>query len=273
MAKFNFEIPAAVQAELDARDEAEEKKQKEQLEVGVIKLKFPWGNEKRGVPSSILRSALFGVVRRGRREMLDNVEIASWSNTSIRFTGKKLQQSDQDVWMACVEACKREGKTDVVIGQRELSRLAGRKGGNTNRLLDDLDRLVFAGIKVEDSCYAYTGTLIHDAIRDKRTGKIALSINPKMMGLFGQNVTHLETEKRHALALDLSKWLQGYVLSHKATWRKPHFVGVDTVQELCGSSATIRKFRQQLRNAMNELQEQQIIAGWKLENDILKLWK
>jgi len=66
---MKFEIPAAVQAELDARDAAEEKKQKEQLESGVIQLKFPWGNEKRGVPSSILRSALFGVVRRGRRNI------------------------------------------------------------------------------------------------------------------------------------------------------------------------------------------------------------
>jgi len=273
MAKVKFEIPDAVQAELDARDAVTEKEQNEQMKLGIFHLKFPWGNEKRGVPSSILRSALFGVVRRGRRKYLKDVEIASWSNTSIRFTGEQLQQSDQDMWMACVEACKRAGKTDILIGQRELIRLAGRKSKNTSRLFADLDRLVFSGIKVEDSCYTYTGTLIHDAIRDKRTGKIALSINPKMMGLFGVGATHIEVEQRHALALDLSKWLQGYVLSHKSTWRKPHLVGLDKLQELCGSQTNIRNFRRSMKKSMDELKEQHIIVGWKLENDILKFWR
>jgi len=271
--KVKFEIPAAAQAELDARDAAVEKEQKEQMKSGIFHLKFPWGNEKRGVPSSFLRSALFGVVRRGRREMLDSVKIGSWSNTSIRFTGKKLQQSDQDVWMACVEACKREGKTDVVIGQREFMRLAGRKGRDTARLFNDLERLTFAGIRVQNEHYTYVGTLIHDAVREEKTGKIALSINPKMLVLFGAGVTHIEVEQRHALSGDLSKWLQGYAMSHESTWRKPHLVGLDKLQELCGSSATIRKFRQQLKNSMSELKEREVIAGWNLENDVLKLWK
>jgi|GEM_PF-5660908 len=83
---------------------------------------------------------------------------------------------------------------------------------------------------------------------------------------------HIEVEQRHALSGDLSKWLQGYVLSHKSTWRKPHLIGLDKLQELCSSSATIRKFRQQLKNAMTELQEQHVVAGWNLENDIMKFW-
>jgi len=273
MAKFNFEIPEAVQAELDARDAAEEKKQKEQLEGGVIQLKFPWSNEKRGVPSSFLRSALFGVIRRGRREMLDNVEIASWSNTSIRFTGKKLQQSDQDVWMACVEACKRAGKTDVVIPQRELMRLIGRKGGDTKRAWSDLRRLCSAIIELENEKFRYVGGLINDAFLSEEKNHFCISINPRMLALFGSEVTHIEVEKRQALSGDLSKWLQGYVLSHKATWRKPHFVGLDKLQELCGSQSNIRDFRRSIRKSMKALKEQEIISGWKLENDILKLWK
>jgi len=266
---FKFEIPANVQAELDAR----EQKNAEQIEAGSFQLKFLWGNEKRGVPSSILRSALFGVVQRGRREYLDGVEIASWGKTSIKFTGKKLQQSDQDVWMACVEACKREKKTEVMIGQRELSRLTGRKGKDTARLFTDLKRLTFAGIEIEDGRYTYIGTLIHDAIRDEKTGKIALSINPKMMGLFGAGATHIEVEQRHALSGDLSKWMQGYVMSHESTWRTPHFINIDKLQSLCGSSATIRKFRQQIKQSMNQLKELHVISGWSLENDIIKFWQ
>jgi len=174
--------------------------------------------------------------------------------------------------MACVEACKRSGRTEVIVTQRELLKMAGKPNSQA-WLLKTLDRLTATAIRVTDKRYTYTGSLIHDAVRDERTGHIMLNINPKMLVLFGTGTTHIDFEHRQALASDLSKWLHGYVLSHKATWRKPHFVGLDKVQELCGSSATIRKFRQQIRQSMTELKEQKIIAGWKLENDILKLWK
>ena len=273
MRRLNFEIPASVQAELDARDAAQEKATVEALENGVFQLKYPWANENRGIPNAFLRSALFGVVRRGRREVLDGVEIAAWGGTSIKFTGKKLQQSDQDVWMACVEACKRAGSTEVEIGQRELARMAGRSGTNTARLIDDLERLVFAGIRVSSERYTYVGTLIHSAVRDEQTKRIVLSINPKMAALFGSGATHIEVEQRHLLSGDLSKWLHGYVLSHKSSWRKPHVIGLDKLQELCGAQSDIRKFRFNIKKSMHELKQQKIIAGWTLENDVLKFWK
>jgi len=271
MAKF--EIPAEVQAELDARDAKQKKEAEKALKNGVLKIPNAWSNEQRGIPNLVLRSALFGVVRRGRREFLDGVKIASWGNTSIKFTGKRLQQSDQDIWMACIEACKREGKTNVTIGQRELLKLVGRKGGNTARLLDDLERLVVASIKIEDSQYLYMGSLLHAAIKDKNTGRIALTVDPMMASLFGTGSTHIEVTQRHALGADLSKWLHSYINSHASSYRKPHFIGLDKVQKLCGSAATKRKFRQQLRAALHELKNKKNIAGWSLENDVLKLWK
>lgn len=273
MRKVKFEIPVSVQEELNARDEKQEKESEKLLDNGIFQLSFPWSNEKRGVPNSLLRSALFGVVRRGRRELLDGVEIASWGSTTIKFTGKKLQQSDQDLWMACVEACKRSGKTEVEVGQREFMRLIGRKNGNSKQLWDDLRRLVFAGIEVKSERYSYAGTLIHNAVKDEESGRILLSINPKMAALFGAGATHIEVEQRHSLSGDLSKWLQGYVLSHKSNPQSPHSICLEKIQDLCGSTATIRKFRQQLRAAMNELKEQRIVLGWKLENDVLKLWR
>ncbi len=277
MRKLKFEIPASVQAELDARDAAKEKEAEKEaekaLKTGVFKLQYPWSNDKRGVPNAFLRSALFGVVRKGRREVLDGVEIAAWGGTSIKFTGKKLQQSDQDVWMACVEACKRYGSTKVEIGQRDLMRLIGRKNGNSKQLWSDLKRLIFAGIEVESERYSYAGNLIHSAVKDEKTKKIVLSINPQMAALFGAGATHIEVEQRHALSGDLSKWMQGYVLSHKSSWRKPHVISLDKLQTLCGSTATIRKFRQQIKASMDELKAQKIAAGWSLENDTLKLWR
>jgi len=271
MRKMKFEIPASVQAELDARDAEQKKEVLKVLENGVFQLEYPWSNDKRGMPNLLLRSALFGVARKGRREMLDDVEIASWGSTSIKFTGKKLQQSDQDVWMACVEACKRTGSTYTIITQRELCKLAG-KTDNKRWLLETLNRLVANAVTIRNERFTYMGSLIQNAFRDNTTGHITLSLDPQIASLFG-DVTHIEVERRKSLAGDLSKWLQGYAMTHKSTWRKPHWVGLDKLQNLCGSTATIRKFRQQMKASMTELKAQKIVAGWTLENDVLKFWK
>jgi len=267
---FKFEIPEAVQKELAERDAKQAKEAQSKVDI----ISFPnCPPEKQAAPSSLLRSALFGVVRRGKRAYLDNVEIASWQGTSIKYAGARLMQSDQDVWLACVQACSCEGKSDIVISQRGLIKLLGR---NVDKkwLISTLTRLVANAVTVKDSRYTYIGSLIHDAIRDQKTGHLALSINPKMLVLFGGNVTHIDITQRHALKMDLAKWLQGYVCSHKSTWKKPHFIGLDKLQALAGSKTTeIRKFRQQLKKAMDQLKAQDVVGGWKLEDDILTLWR
>ena len=272
MRKMKFKIPASVQAELDARDAAQEKATVEALENGVFKLKYPWSDESRGMPNAFLRSALFGVVRKGRRELLEDVEIASWGDTYIQYTGARLMQSDQDLWMSCVESCKRSGRTQVIVTQSEILRLAG-KSNSKAWLMKTLRRLVATAISIKDGRYTYVGSLIHDAVRDEKTGHIALNINPKMLELFGSGTTHLEFLQRQALSGDLSKWMQGYVLSHKSSYRKPHLIGLDKLQVLCGAQSDIRKFRFNIKKSMHEFKEQKTIAGWTLENDILKLWR
>jgi len=266
---FKFEIPEVVQRELDERDA----RKKEEEKLGIIRIPLPWEKEQRGAPSAIMRSALFGVVKRGKRAYLENKELMSWGSTSIKYTGARLMQSDQDVWLACVEACKRQGKSNVLIGQRELMRLACRKNGNSKRMWSDLERLMGAVVRVQDGRFTYSGTLIHEAEKDEKTGHIALSINPKMLALFGGNVTHIDAEQRAALGLDLSKWLQGYICSHASTWRKPHFIGLEKLQKLCGSETTLREFRRAIKKAMGELQQADVVAGWNIENDILTLWR
>jgi len=272
MRKMKFEIPASVQAELDARDAEQKKEVLKVLENGVFQLEYPWSDDKRGMPNLLLRSALFGVVRRGRRELLEDVQIAAWGDSSIRYTGAKLMQSDQDVWMACVEACKRAGQTKVVISQRELCKLAGKED-NKRWILKTLNRLVANSVTLKDKRYTYMGSLIHEACKDEYTGHISLSINPKMAALFGTGATHIEAEQRHALFSDLAKWMQGYAMSHKSSWRKPHVIGLDKLQALCGAQSDIRKFRFNIKKSMHELKAQKIVAGWTLETDVLKLWR
>jgi len=268
---FKFEIPESVQKELAERDA----KQAKEVESKADIIRFPnCPPEKQAAPSSLLRSALFGVVRRGKRSYLEDVEIASWQGLSIRYTGQKLMQSDQDVWLACVEACARQKSTNIVIPQREFMRLCSTKITNPKWLFKTLERLVFANLKLESHRFQYVGSLIFSAMRDKESGHIEISLNPKMLGLFGGNVTHIDTTQRHALKMDLAKWLQGYVCSHKSTWQKPHFISLEKLRDLSGVEiSAIRDFRVKIKKAMGELKEADVVAGWKLEDDVLTLWR
>jgi hypothetical protein len=49
------------------------------------------------VPNSIIRSALFGIVRRGRRMYVEERKIASIVGIDIIYSGPQLDQADLDV--------------------------------------------------------------------------------------------------------------------------------------------------------------------------------
>ncbi|AGR71126.1 trfA family protein [Burkholderia pseudomallei MSHR303] len=57
-----------------------------------------WPEPMRGVPNGVLRSALFGAIKRGKRRYMERESIACVSGVSIVYTGPRLDQSDLDVW-------------------------------------------------------------------------------------------------------------------------------------------------------------------------------
>ena len=62
----------------------------------VVRLPL-WPAELRTCPSCVLRSALFGVVQRGRRKALERAILATWEGVTLRYTGWRLDQADLDV--------------------------------------------------------------------------------------------------------------------------------------------------------------------------------
>jgi hypothetical protein len=50
----------------------------------VVRLPL-WPAELRTCPSAVLRSALFGVVQRGRRKALERAILATWEGVTIRY--------------------------------------------------------------------------------------------------------------------------------------------------------------------------------------------
>lgn len=226
-----------------------------------------WPKELRACPSSVLRSALFGVVRRGRRHYLQNQVMATWADTTIRYTGIRLDQTDLDVWLTALHLSREQGLgARVVCSERAFLRALGRKTGNKEWLRSVLDRLTACAVKITRQQRTYWGSLIEKGCRDDATGEFAIVLNPELATLFEDNdYTRIEWETRRELKMALAKWLHGYIASHRATEKNPHRIGLGRLRELCGSETEApRRFRQQLREAIQELQTAGVVAVWQI---------
>ena len=96
----------------------------------VVRLPI-WPAELRTCPSCVLRSALFGVVQRGRRQYLQNQIVAAWADTTIRYTGIRLDQADLDVWLTALHLSREQGLgARVVCSERAFLRALGRATKN-----------------------------------------------------------------------------------------------------------------------------------------------
>ena len=58
-------------------------------------------------PNTLLQSALFGMVQRGRRKYLEKKKIVSFRNIIVFFTGGELDQGDLDVFLHAVHLAAR----------------------------------------------------------------------------------------------------------------------------------------------------------------------
>lgn len=201
-----------------------------------------WPDNIRGVPNSVLRSALFGAFGRGKRRFMRREPIASVEGVSIFYTGQQLDQSDLDVWEGILHLSR-----DLCLGERiefsarGLLRLIGRGGasgdsiGKSDRdwLKNVFARLKATNVEFQQGPYAYGGSLIDEYFRDDSIGRYVVTLNPRMKLLFSRNGwTSVDWKIRNALrGHPLAQWLHGFYSSHAS----PYPYKVATLHRLCGS--------------------------------------
>lgn len=231
-----------------------------------------WPEPNRGIPNSILRSALFGVVRRGRRRYVEKELIASWPGITIRYTGMKLDQSDLDVWLFAVHLARHHTLgSQIRFSAYGFLNGIGRSQGKQNRewLKAVLTRLTATAVEIAVGKRTYTGSLVHEFFHDSDTNGYVLTVNPRLAMLFDDGYSLLVWQTRSALRSDLAKWIHCFVRSHPPGVR--HQVGIDGLLELCGSeSKNIREFRQRLREAMGELESLGEVSDWCAKDIVLE---
>lgn len=226
-----------------------------------------WDDDQRGAPVIVLRSSLFGVVKRGSRTAVENQVLAAWTGNEIRYTGFRLDQSDLDCWLQVLHLARQFplGR-DVRFTARGFLRAIGRRGGGKDQawLQRSLVRMQACGVFIRSAHgQGYQGSLIQNFFVDEESGRYVVRVDPLLATLFDEAFVKLSLERRLLLGSDLARWLQGYVQSHKATESHPHRIGLVQLQDKCGSeTARLRKFRESLRGAMADLQQQGIVANW-----------
>ena len=225
-----------------------------------------WPDDKLNAPAVILRSALFGLVERGKRKAVQRKEIASWRGSKLLYTGFQLDQADLDIYLCLIDLQKNQviGK-EIETTERRILQASGRRvgGRDVEWLRNCMSRLTACEVSIEVEGKEYFGPLIVHGVRDKETGGLLkIVLHPKMAELFGSGVWQ-DRETRNSLGTDLSKWLLGYLSSHSSSIRKPHIVRIETLMALCGTRILQRhEFKKKLSRAMAELQAASAVAFW-----------
>lgn len=233
-----------------------------------------WPVQTRGIPNICLRSALFGVIQRGRRKAVKGELIASVQGIDIRYTGWRLDQGDFDVLAHALHLVSLQESTKgyVQFTGKGFLRGIGRRAGKSGRdwLKDSFRRLTGSAVEITleikepfgTKSYTYAGSLIDEFYYNSGDHSYLLKINPKLGKLFDAGWTQLQWQQRFELKTDLAKWLHGFYASHKI----PYPIKVETLRHLCGSSCgRLSDFRRKLRRALDELVGIQLLTAWKID--------
>lgn len=270
IAKAQGKTVDAVQSELKKSQEAEIRgenvtlppQQQAVTQKAELQASLPlWGDRIRGVPNSVLRSALFTATKRGKRAYFERVEIASVDKINVLFTGPRLDQADLDVWEQCLHIARTSALgTRISFTAHGFLKAIGRSTGKSDHewLKGAFARLASSVVELKDGKRAYFGSLISHGERNDVTGHFELEINPKIASLYNDNGwTGLEWEQRKALqGKPLALWLHGFYSSHA----QPFDYKVETLHKLCGSETKeIYKFKQSLKQALADLSE---VTSW-----------
>lgn len=229
-----------------------------------------WPEVVRGVPNGVLRSALFGAIKKGARRYMEGEKVAALDGIEIRYTGQRLDQGDLDAWESVLHIARLQAMGEqcrfTAYAMLKLLKKTDT-GSNRNTLHKRLMRLKANAVEVQQSRYSYAGSLIDDVYRDTETHEYVLILNPKLRALFAADqFTQIDWTVRHALdGQPLAQWLHGYYASHA----KPYPVNVETLLKLSGSeNLEPRSSRQKLRKALDALANASEANGQMFSHDI-----
>ena len=229
-----------------------------------------WSESNRGVPNSALRGALFAAIQGKDRQALKEELLATQQGMEIRFTGWQLDQSDLEVWEQALHlACQHPLGDRCNFTLRGFLKALGRSYGSSQResVINSLNMLTACAVHIRHDHYVYTGSLIEAHARDEITNFHYVRLNPDIIKLYYAGWTAINWQQRKVLKRKpLAQWLHSYYASHA----NPYPVSVEKLRQLSGSrNANLRDFKQQLRKALQALQDIGVILKFEIKDGLV----
>jgi hypothetical protein len=213
--------------------------------------------DKRAIPNSFLRGALFGMVRKGRRAVVENQPVFTMSQYKVSFSGSEMDQNDLELWDTLIFLSKeRFIDSELRITLYDLCQQMRLTDSMANReaLTTRAKRLVFGKVSIKISTKEFYGGLINNVYIDKDgDGKLVVEYNKKLAPLFTDNdYTYVSADIRHLLgANQLARWLYNFYESHS----QPIPFAIDFIRKLCRSDSELKGFKQKLKLSLEEVKK------------------
>jgi len=168
-------------------------------------------------PELFFASELFQGRYVRRRVTVRNYPIESTcTDRSLRYTGVRLDQFDQDVFLACARrfpaqnaSAPQAQKLDIGRLTRELLRSAGN--GERQRIVASLRRLESGRIKILDGRFTCYLQPIQKALFDDEAGLCLIELNPEMLRSLQRLGNHQAfiRERFRLPKVSMDRWLHG----------------------------------------------------------------
>ena len=226
--------------------------------------------DKRVVPNSFLRGALFGVVKKGKRAVVKDEKIFSMSHYDISFSGEYLDQNDLELWDSLIYLAKNKMVDyELRITLYELRKFMGYTQSKLmyEAIVTRAHRLKFATLGIKKDNIKFFGSLIDEVMIDsKEDGKLVIKFNKKLVTLFSEkDYTIISVDIRKRIGENqLARWLYNFYESHQ----EPLPFTIEFLKNLCRSEANIYKFKSMLKEALELVRKGHHSVGRNFEYEI-----
>ncbi len=216
----------------------------------VYQLAF-WPDDERAMPGDFIACALFTASK--ATTYVTRCELASINGLTVIFTGKRLTQVHADVWMGIMHLGRERHQGDAIAFRgRALLELIGRHThqGQREQLKDWISQLGATQVLIQDdgNRKRFGGSLLPRQEEDDDADHYVITISRDLARVLSGRFWKVDWALRKRLQnKPLALWLQTFF----ARFTRP--VAITQLHKLAGSSASLKKFRQNLALALDEL--------------------